>query len=228
MTALSDAPQLPRGWRRQPLGEICEVQAGGPLLMRVPSDVGDPVVVVQPADVRGERVTTGKTILVPPNKTRGLGRYRLAPDDILVTRSGTVGRAALVTGGMAGAVYNTHLLRLRPHDSKQAAYLVSYLSRPGVSDWMLRRASGSAIKSITPRVLAELPVLLPPPKEQETIGATLAALNEKIRAHEDTARATADLRDSLADLLMTGQLSPGPQRRTCSYTGRRGEHRLEE
>ncbi|MFF7532571.1 restriction endonuclease subunit S [Streptomyces bobili] len=52
-------------------------------------------------------------------------------------------------------------------------------------------------------------MLVPPPEEQESIGATLAALDDKVRVHTEIARTAGEYRALLADLLMTGALSPG-------------------
>jgi restriction endonuclease S subunit len=148
------------------------------------------------------------------DRAHALHRHRLAAGDILVTRTGTVGRAALVTAHEEEWLYNTHLLRVRPHDPAQASYLVAYLVRRATADWLEKRAVGTTgMRSITVRTLSKLPVLLPPPDQQREIGAALAAVDEKIRAHEDIVKATSALRDTLSDLLMSGRLPPPVDRR---------------
>ncbi|MBB5127321.1 restriction endonuclease S subunit [Streptomyces albaduncus] len=64
--------------------------------------------------------------------------------------------------------------------------------------------------SLSLRTLGELPVLVPPTAEQESIGATLAALDAKIQTHTEIARVTRDYRSVLADALMTGVLPTEP------------------
>ncbi|MET8559072.1 hypothetical protein ABZV75_00215 [Streptomyces flaveolus] len=59
------------------------------------------------------------------------------------------------------------------------------------------------------RTLRDLPVSLPALDRQWEIGAALHAVDEKIRAHEEIIRATADLREALSDLLMSGDLPTG-------------------
>ena len=56
---------------------------------------------------------------------------------------------------------------------------------------------------------ASCPCSSPRPEEQESIGATLAALDDKVRVHPEIARTAGEYRVLLADLLMTGALSPG-------------------
>jgi restriction endonuclease S subunit len=150
-------------------------------------------------------------IHVAYEKARGLLRQRIAAGDILVTRTGTMGRVALVTAHEHEWLPNTHLLRVRPHDPAQAPYLVAYLARRATADWLERRAVGTTgMRSITVRTLSELPVMLPPVEQQRDIGVTLAAVDEKIRAHEEIVRTTSALRDILSDLLMSGRLPTRP------------------
>jgi restriction endonuclease S subunit len=202
---------LPQGWRRAPLGEICDVQAGGPAVRRN-EQVQAGVPLVRPADLQHNRISAQSAMVrVDPETARGLRKYRVVTDDILVTRTGTVGRVALVTDGESGWLYNTHLLRVRAHDPAQVPYLLAYLSHRGVSDWLERRAAGTTgMRSITVRTLLDLPISLPPLDRQREIGAALKAVDEKIRAHEEVVRVTTELRETLAELLMANRLPTGP------------------
>ncbi|CAM5705385.1 MULTISPECIES: restriction endonuclease subunit S [Streptomyces] len=65
------------------------------------------------------------------------------------------------------------------------------------------------MRSITVRTLHDLAVPLPALDQQREIGAALHAIDEKTRAHEEIIRATADLREVLSDLLMSGDLPTG-------------------
>ncbi|MPY52627.1 restriction endonuclease subunit S [Streptomyces acidicola] len=201
---------LPQGWRLAPLGEICDIQAGGPAVRRN-EQVRAGVPLVRPADLHHQRILARSAMVhVDPETARGLRKYRIATDDILVTRTGTVGRVALVATDESGWLYNTHLLRVRAHDPAQAPYLLACLSHRRVADWLERRAAGTTgMRSITVRTLQDLPVPLPPLDRQREIGAALKAVDEKIRAHEEIVRVTTELRETLAELLMTGRLPTG-------------------
>ncbi|MFJ9035015.1 restriction endonuclease subunit S [Streptomyces sp. NPDC102406] len=201
----------PRDWRRAPLGDLCEVQAGGPSVRRN-DHVERGVPLVRPADLRHQRISAGSAMVhIGPDQARDMRKYRIATHDILVSRTGTVGRVALVTADESGWLYNTHLLRVRAHDPADAPYLCAFLSSRRVAEWLVRRAAGTTgMRSITLRTLLELPVALPPLDRQREIGAALKAVDEKIRAHAEIVRATAELRETLSDLLMTGRLPMSP------------------
>ncbi|MFF9685593.1 hypothetical protein [Streptomyces sp. NPDC014623] len=67
-------------------------------------------------------------------------------------------------------------------------YLTAFLAGPGAVAWMKGHSAGSAIRSVT-----------------------VGALDEKIRVHEEIARTTGLLRESVAGLLMSGQLPVSPE-----------------
>ncbi|MFJ9997921.1 restriction endonuclease subunit S [Streptomyces werraensis] len=210
MTDLSRGPApLTAGWQRLALKDLCFSQVGPHIRPdeRTVADYGVPLVL--PRDLRHQRIARTEPVGLEPAKAQTLERYRLAEGDLLLTRTGTVGRCALVTGEQHQWLYTQMVrLRLRTPDPSLAAYLTGYLSAGPAQRWMERRSAGATIPSISLRDLADLPVLLPPPAEQKAIGDILAALDEKVRIHTQIAQATGEYRGLLADLLMTGALPP--------------------
>ena len=218
----TDEAMLPAGWSRRPLGELCSSIQAGPAYRAEDKEhaaregdaqVSEGIPLVLPRDLQGRRIITEDASVVPTirwERARTLAKYELAAGDILLTRTGTVGRCALVGGEHAGWLFHPNLVRLRlpGKGPVTAAYLVAHLSATVAQDWIRTRGAAVAvIPSLSIRTLGELPVLLPPTAEQESIGATLAALDDKIQAHAEIARATGVYRDVLADALMNGVLS---------------------
>lgn len=217
MTTTDEA--VPLGWSRGILRELCASIQAGPVMRtedrgrtRAHGDGGTPVVL--PRDLRGQRIVPEEatdTPVIPWNRARTLVKYELAAGDILLTRTGTVGRCALVTGAHVGWLFHPNLVRLRLPEERtelvSAGYLAACLSATAAQDWIRTRTAGAVIPSLSIRTLGELPVLLPPATLQETIGATLAALDDKIQAHTEIVRATRDYRAVLADALTNGLLS---------------------
>jgi type I restriction enzyme, S subunit len=202
---------LPAGWHRLALKELCSFQAGPSVKGEERTDAHAGVRLVLPRDVVHQGITPAESVGVVLEKARTLHKYRLVQGDVLVIRTGTVGRCAMVTDQQEGWLYHPNLLRLRLHepDLSLAAYLTGYLSAGFAQNWIHKRSASAVIPSVSARELGELPVLVPPPEEQESIGATLAALDDKVRVHTEIARTAGEYRALLADLLMTGALSPG-------------------
>ncbi|MER5842657.1 restriction endonuclease subunit S [Streptomyces prasinus] len=210
----------PTGWSCSPLRELCASIQSGP--GRRAEDKGHTranggVPLVLPRHLAEQRIVTvteeaGADPAIPGHRARTLVKYELAEGDILLTRTGTVGRCALVTGEHAGWLFHPNLVRLRLPGARRVstAYLTAYLSATAARDWIRNRTSGAVIPSLSIRTLGELPVLVPPAAEQTAIGATLAALDAKIQAHAEIARVTRDYRSVLADALMTGTLPAEP------------------
>ncbi|MFF4785091.1 restriction endonuclease subunit S [Streptomyces griseorubiginosus] len=210
MNDVSNGPgPLPMGWRRLALRELCNFQAGPAVKGEERTDAEAGVPLVLPRDVVHQRITPTESVGVVLRKADTLRRYKLAEGDLLVVRTGTVGRCAMVTSEQDGWLYHANLFRLRltAPDPILAAYLAGYLSAGFAQSWMHKRSASAVIPSLSARELGELPVFVPPPAERKAIGETLAALDEKVRVHTEIARVTGEYRGMLADLLMTGALS---------------------
>ncbi|MFE1288779.1 restriction endonuclease subunit S [Streptomyces sp. NPDC058751] len=202
---------LPAGWHCLPLKDLCSFRVGPAVKAEERTDAVEGVPLVLPRDLVQQRVTPVESVGVVLRKARTLEKFRLAEGDVIVVRTGTVGRCAMVTGEQEGWLYHANLVRLRLNtfDRSLAAYLTGYLSAGVAQSWMQKRSASAVIPSLSTRELGELPVFVPPPAEQGAIGDTLAALDEKVRVHTEIARVTGEYRALLADLLMAGALSPG-------------------
>lgn len=199
---------LPDDWNEHTLDEVCEVQAGpsgASLTSREFTDAGVPL--VRPADIADRWVSTANLARVSRTTAGRLHRYRLRAGDIVGTRTGTLGRFALLTSGEQDWLYSTQLIRIRPSDRVDPVYLVHYLSSPGVREWIHSHAYGStAVGSVNVSALRSLPTALPPLHVQQAIGASLHALDDKARLHAQISRTTSELRDALAPMLLSGRM----------------------
>ncbi|MGJ7415023.1 restriction endonuclease subunit S [Streptomyces cinereoruber] len=188
-----------------PLVDICDIQSGMPALKPDQyADEGLPV--AHPADLIDHRLRESPSRHVPTEDAERLKRYAVTTGDLLITRSGTVGRVALVTPSEEGWLNGPALIRLRVRsaDSVDPEYLLAFLVSSIAQEWIRRAAAGSTIQHLSMRLLAELPVRLPSLPEQRRAGRMLRALDEKIRAHQDVVHATRVLRDALVDTMTSG------------------------
>ncbi|MFD9814207.1 N-6 DNA methylase [Streptomyces sp. NPDC059080] len=200
---------LPPGWHQGRLGELAEITVGPGGSRR---DKGDDAVrgipMVRPAAVRGHRILHDGVTWVTGGEAQAMTRYQLRAGDLVMTRTGTLGRCALVTEAEEGWLFGTHLVRIRPSQHLYADYLLGFLERPETQNWISRRARGTAVLSISSKDLYDLPVPLPPVAEQRKIGRVLNTLDEQRQTHTELIAALDVYRAELADLLMSGRVLP--------------------
>ncbi|QYX63128.1 N-6 DNA methylase [Shewanella putrefaciens] len=91
-----------------------------------------------------------------------LSQYRLLKDDLLISKTGTIGKLAVVDNDSDGFYAANNFFVLKINRSKVLAqYLLSYLSSSFSQDWLDTRKSGSAQQNITKEVVESLPILFP-------------------------------------------------------------------
>lgn len=194
----------PNGWTEAPLAEVCDVLAGpsGSMIRTAETD-GVSITVVAPKNLHHGRVTDGTDTLVTRDASKRLDRYRLAVGDLVLVRTGDLGKQALIDADNDGWVVGTACFRLRPGPKIDPRYLFHYLGHPAVRDWIERHASMATVPTLTLTTLRTLPVLIAPPAAQGAIGGIMAALDEKAALHREIVQVTEELRDTLLPLLLS-------------------------
>ena len=77
---------------------------------------------------------------------------------ILISRSGTIGRVAYVSKTLDGRCINSHALRISCHNPKVAGYIYVYLKTRPCQKLLQSLAFGAVIQHITPEHLSDIPV----------------------------------------------------------------------
>lgn len=95
--------------------------------------------------------------------------YLLGPGDILVGRTGSVGKSFLVSKVSEPAVYASYLIRLRPKNGPNNRYLYWCLQSSTFWDQILEMTRGSAIKNINGKMLSALRFPIPDRQLQEAV-----------------------------------------------------------
>lgn len=107
---------------------------------------------------------------LPEAKASAFDRYRVRRNDVLFTRSGTIGRCAVAGKAQDGYLMTFHLLRVRLDPGKcLPAYLELVFQGPHIRRQMEGAAIGSTRAGFNTRLLADLDVPFPPLDEQRAI-----------------------------------------------------------
>lgn len=90
-------------------------------------------------------------------------RWKLLPGDVLLSKSGTIGKSALVRNGTVGSIAANGLYVLRVDQERlDAGFLLAYLASPACQNWLAAQSRGAVIQHLNRAVLDNLPIPLPP------------------------------------------------------------------
>ena len=97
---------------------------------------------------------------------------KLTLGDLLVSKSGTIGKSGIVRNGAIGGVASSGFFVVRAKNKSHVDpnYLLAYLNSSECNAWLDERARGSAMKHLSIKSFKELPVPIPPIQVQQRVG----------------------------------------------------------
>lgn len=193
---------LASGCQKVLLGDVCDILAGPGYVARLMRRESRWRLVV-PRTIR-HNALAGDTEFVGEGERARLSRYRLDEGDVVCVRTGEPGRAGLVARAEEGWFLGPGCIRLRPRDPVDSTYLTYYLGTPEARDWIDRNSSGSAVRSISSRTLADLPVALPATPVQQAIGGLLGVVDASAMLHDRLGSLVVEIRELLLASLVSG------------------------
>jgi type I restriction enzyme M protein len=156
---------VPSGALLFPEVELAEINPQGVF------DFADvPIPYIRIRDVQKGVASRASSWLSPPTASSVDARWKLRSGDILLSKSGTIGKAGIVCSGAIGGIAAHGFFVLKVKDtSVDPQYLLAYLQSSECRAWMDDRASGSAIRHLTTNVVKDLPVPIPPVHVQRRV-----------------------------------------------------------
>jgi type I restriction enzyme M protein len=147
-----------------PLSSVAEVIGGTSI--KVGDLLNDPGDGDSPPYVRIRDLSRGKvqrpTNWVKPLTVGGPHPKRLLPGDVLLSKSGTIGKTAFVRNGAVGAIASSGLYVIRVIDRRlDPSYLLGYLSSAACQDWLTAQRRGTSIQHLNRESLDRLLVPIP-------------------------------------------------------------------
>ncbi|MEM7353122.1 MAG: restriction endonuclease subunit S [Acidobacteriota bacterium] len=174
-------------WQRFSLGELVENGHGlqtGPFgsQLHAADYVAEGIPVVMPRDLAGNVITTTNIARVSGAKAKELQRYQLRAGDIILARRGKIGRCALISTAEDGWVCGTGCLRARLKQGVLPEFLSYLLQWQPTVTWLTDNAVGQTMKNLNTKILAALPLDIPPLPTQQKIAEVLASVDVAIGA----------------------------------------------
>jgi type I restriction enzyme M protein len=123
-------------------------------------------------DIQRGQASGGSSWISPATAASVDARWKLKSGDILLSKSGTIGKAGVVRNGAVGAIPAAGLFVLRPDpDRLDPHFLLAYLESAECRSWLDEKARGATIRHLSAKALEELPVPLPPFQIQQRVAA---------------------------------------------------------
>ena len=213
-------PELPEGWGYASIGFLLSFNRpgmktgpfGNLLKKQEHRKSGVPVLGIE--NIRRMEFVPGNKIFVTPQKSQELSGYDVQAEDILISRSGTVGEACVVANGIGEARFSTNLMRLRLAEGYVFPKFLCFLfnGSPCVLDQVSVLCSGSTRDFLNGNILRSLAFPIPPLAEQHRIVAEVERRLSVIQQAEATVEASLAraerLRQSILKQAFSGKLVP--------------------
>ncbi|WP_146528344.1 N-6 DNA methylase [Novipirellula artificiosorum] len=120
-------------------------------------------------DIQGGSITSGSSWLMPAAASNLDPRKKVRGGDVLLSKSGTIGKTGIVRDQASGGVASSGLFVLRVQPGIDPNYLVAYLQSEDARTWLDERARGSAARHLSAKTLESLPIPVPAMQVQERV-----------------------------------------------------------
>jgi type I restriction enzyme S subunit len=157
--------ELPDGWIWTTIGDVCEKPKYG--WTTSASDIGE-VKLLRTTDLTHGPITW-ETVPFCKETPKTVADFEVHPNDIFISRAGSVGVSVLVKDAPFKSVFASYLIRVRPTKRIDARYLSLFLQSPHYWNQVVELSSGIALANINATKIQSMTLPLPPIGEQHKI-----------------------------------------------------------
>lgn len=166
------------GWEIKKLGEVAVILNGYAFKSEKYENEG--VRIIRITNVQKGYITDDDPKFYPAQEEI-IDKYKLYPNDLLISLTGNVGRVGLMPAEMLPAALNQRVACIRPITQKLLLrYLFYHLNNSIFEEACIKWSKGLAQKNMSTEWLKEYPLIIPPLSEQKQIVAELDLLSEVI------------------------------------------------
>jgi len=202
--------QVPRHWSTRVLKRLCSRSALYGANIPASDYVSAGVRFLRTTDITDEGTLRRGGVFVAEAAAHD---YMLTDGDLLVSRSGTIGRSLRYRAEVHGpCAYAGYLVRFVPAPIASADYLFHFTKSLAFADFIRVSAVSSTIENVNGEKYANMPVTLPPPDEQAAIVRFLdwanARLERAIRAKRKVIALLNEQKQAIIHRAVTRGLDP--------------------
>lgn len=199
---------MKKNWEIKTLGEVCDFVRGpfgGSLKKNCFVEKGYAVYEQQNAIYNRYEFR----YFIDANKFCEMSRFKVNSGDLIMSCSGTMGKISIVPNSAPEGIINQALLKLTIKKEIINTYLKCYIESETFQDTLKKLAQGVAVENVASvKILKQIPIPIPPIKEQEEIVEKLDKGFELIDSLKETAKKNLDNAKELFQSVLREELSP--------------------
>ena len=211
--------KVPEHWPVRRLKSLCSRYALYGANVNANSYSDDGIRFLRTTDITEDGRLRDRGVFLPEGLVR---EYLLADGDILISRSGTIGRSFLYESRRHGpCAYAGYLVRFIPGQGVLPEYVFLFTKTQAFAEFLRVKAVSSTIDNVSAEKYANSPLPLPPLHEQAAIVRFLKRANRRIRryirAKQKLISLLEELKQAIIHQAVTGQIDVRTGRPYPSY-----------
>jgi type I restriction enzyme, S subunit len=168
-------------WHSAQFAQVCEHSAFGPRFAGELYAADGNVATLRTTDISADGRIEYETMPLARLDLSRLQQHTLRPSDLVITRSGRIGTAALFNGFRLPVLPGAFLIRFRlKTDVAEPLYFRYFFNSPAGQELLTSVATGSVQQNLNITSVHGLEVPVPPLSEQRAIAHILGTLDDKI------------------------------------------------
>lgn len=195
------------GWKKTTLGEVCKIFGrigfrGYTVKDIVPENEG--ALSISPSNILGGEMAFDKTTFISWEKYDESPEIKISVGDILLVKTASIGKTALVKYLPCPATLNPQLVVLKKI-SVNNVFLGYIMQHDAIQNQIKEQVVGGVVPTLSQEQIANFVLCLPKPDEQEKIANTLAAIDAEIDCLQISLDKYKQLKQGMIQELLTGK-----------------------
>lgn len=203
--------KVPEGWIITSLRNGLSNIQTGPFGSQLHAEdyIENGIFVINPANIVDGEIIPDKKCSITNDKAAELSQHILKTGDILFARRGEMGRCAYFCDGIGRCLCGTGCIKLQCNKMLLPKFASWFLQMLGVKQYLSLHSVGTTMANLNSNIIAAIPTVLPPIKEQKQIVRyienKMRSIQELQKKNESITKKLMDYKKSLIYEIVTGK-----------------------